>query len=338
MVLRPDDPANAGNTVSNPLVTRLGLQIPGFAYHGVTDAGIFDRVAQVARTAEQSGFDSLWTMDHLHQIDAVGDREEPILEAYTTLAALAAVTKTARLGVLVTACGFRNPALLAKMVTTIDLISHGRAILGIGAGWHEEEYRAYGMPFPPAGERLHQLSEAVQICRAMFTEYAPTFPGAHFTVSEALNNPLPITPGGPPILIGGGGEQVTIPLVARYADACNFFGAPATVRHKIGVLERACRAINRDPAEITKTWLGHVLIANSERELQIAVDRLSRLYRLYPRATLGFALCGSEREILNQLGDYLSVGVDGIIVTVLDPGDEEYVRRVGATMRKGLGV
>jgi F420-dependent oxidoreductase-like protein len=317
-------------------VTRLGLQLAGFSFPGVDDADIFGRVSEVARAAECVGFDSLWTMDHLHQIDAVGNQEEPILEAYTTLAALAAVTTSARLGVLVTACGFRNPALLAKMVTTIDVISGGRAILGIGAGWHEAEFRAYGLPWRPTRERLEQLAEAVQICRAMFRQFAPTFSGRYHQITRPLNVPGPIDPSGPPILIGGGGERVLIPMVAALGDACNFFGAPATVRHKIDVLERACESVGRDPGEITKTWLGHVLIADSEQELQAAVDRLGRLYHLSARATRGFALCGSEDDVLQQLAGYRAAGVDGVIVTVLDPGDVGYVQRVGATLRRGF--
>lgn len=315
-------------------VTRLGLQLAGFSFPGVTDAGIFDRVVEVAQAAERSGFDSLWTMDHLHQIDAVGDREEPILEAYTTLAALAAITETARLGVLVTACGFRNPALLAKMVTTIDAISGGRAVLGIGAGWHEEEYHAYGLPFPPPRERLEQLAETVQVCRAMFTRHEPEFDGRHFRIARPLNVPAPIGVGGPPILIGGGGERVTIPLVARYGDACNFFGAPATVRHKISVLERACAEIGRDPDEITRTWLGHVVLADSESDLQHGLDRLGRLFQQSPRAARGFALCGTEAEVLAQRDEYVAAGVDGLVLTLLDPGDTEYVRRVGTLLSR----
>jgi len=319
-------------------LTRLGLQFAGYSFPNVPDVDLFSRVAQVAGVAERSGFDSLWTMDHLHQIDTVGDREEPILESYTTLAALAALTESARLGVLISACGFRNPALLAKMVTTIDLISRGRAVLGIGAGWHEEEFLAYGIPFPPARERLEQLSEAVQICRAMFTEYAPRFAGTHFRVDDPLNIPPPISASGPPILIGGGGERVTIPLVARLGDGCNFFGAPATVRHKISVLERACNAIGRDIDEITKTWLGHVIVGDSEYEVQAGLDRLGRLYRQSPRAARGFALCGTEDEVLAQRDEYVEAGVDGFIVTMLDPGDTKYVQRVGKLLGGAPGA
>lgn len=317
-------------------VTRLGLQLAGYSFPYVADSHIFERVSQIAQLAENSGYDSLWTMDHLHQIDSVGDPEEPILEAYTTLAALATVTKSAQLGVLVTASGFRNPALLAKMVTTIDIISGGRTILGIGAGWHEEEYLAYGIDFPPIRERLAQLSEAIQVCRAMFTSHAPSFTGKYHQLAGALNVPRPVRPAGPPILIGGGGEKVLIPMVAQLGDACNFFGGPATVRHKIGVLEKACEAIGRDPAEITKTWLGAVIIADTEQELQVSLERLARLYALSPRAVRGFALCGAESDVLRQLGQYQAAGIDGVIVSPLDPDDEECIQRVGTTLRSAI--
>lgn len=317
-------------------VTQVGLQFAGYSFPATMDGALFQRVVDAAHTAEAAGFDSLWTMDHVHQIPSVGDREEPILEAYTTLAALAAVTSTARLGVLVTACGFRNPALLAKMVTTIDLISGGRAILGIGAGWHDEEFRAYGADFPPARERLAQLAEAVQICRAMFTEQAPRFHGKYFHIDEPLNVPAPLDPEGPPILIGGGGEQVLIPTVARFGDACNFFGGPATVRHKIDVLERACAAIGRDSGEIVKTWLGTAIVTESEQELHSAFDRLGGLLGVPPSAARGVALYGTPREVRRQVAEYRAAGVNGVIVTVLDPADLEHLHRVGTTLRAAM--
>jgi F420-dependent oxidoreductase-like protein len=317
-------------------ITRVGLQFSGYSFAGVTDDKLFQHVAEVARAAETAGFDSLWTMDHLHQIATVGGRDEPVLEAYTTIAALAAVTSVARLGVLVSACGFRNPALLAKMVTTIDVISGGRAMLGIGAGWHEEEYRAYGLDFPSPRERLAELAEAVQICRAMFTDYAPRFSGTYHSIDEPLNNPRPITPDGPPILIGGGGEQVLIPMIARLGDACNFFGGPATVRHKIAVLDRACAAVGRDTREITKTWLGHVIIAETEWELQEALDRLGTLLDLTPGAARGFALCGTGDEVRRQVQQYRAAGVEGFILAVLDPTDLAHLGTVGTILREAI--
>lgn len=167
--------------------TRVGFQYASFSFPGVPDHRMFEQILAIAQTAERSGFDSIWVMDHVQQIATVGEREDPILEAYTTLSALAMATETVGLGVLVTAGGFRNPALLAKMVTTIDIISKGRAILGLGAGWHGEEYAAYGMPFPPLGDRMRQLSETIQICRAMFTQSAASFQGKHFRLDGALS-------------------------------------------------------------------------------------------------------------------------------------------------------
>ncbi|MFE9928527.1 TIGR03560 family F420-dependent LLM class oxidoreductase [Streptomyces sp. NPDC005533] len=322
--------------MSRPAITKVGLQIPGYSFPGTMDNQLFDRVVEMAQTAEANGFDSLWTMDHVHQIASVGEPDEPILEAYTTIAALAAVTSTASLGVLVSCNGFRNPALLAKMVTTIDVISKGRAMLGIGAGWHEEECRAYGMDFQTTGERLKGLAEAVQICRAMFTEHAPRFSGTYHRIDEPINVPGPINPDGPPILIGGGGEKVLIPMVARYGDACNFFGAPATVRHKIDVLEKACAAVGRDSGEITKTWLGHAIITESEAELQEGLERLGTLLGRAPSAVRGFALCGTPAEVRRQIAEYRDAGAEGLIVTVLDPGDLEHLKLVGTTLREAL--
>ncbi|MEI5097682.1 TIGR03560 family F420-dependent LLM class oxidoreductase [Streptomyces sp. PmtG] len=322
--------------MSRPPVTRVGLQIAGYSFPGTMDNQLFDRVVEMAHTAEASGFDSVWTMDHVHQIASVGEPDEPILEAYTTLAALAAVTSSVRLGVLVSCNGFRNPALLAKMVTTIDVISKGRAILGIGAGWHEDECHAYGLDFQTTGERLKALAEAVQVCRAMFTEQAPRFSGAYHRIDEPLNVPGPINFEGPPILIGGGGERVLIPTVARYGDACNFFGAPATVRHKIDVLEKACATVGRDSGEITRTWLGHAIISESEAEVQESLERLGTLLGRAPSAVRGFALCGTRDDVRRQVAEYREAGVDGMIVTVLDPGDLDHLRLVGTTVREAM--
>jgi F420-dependent oxidoreductase-like protein len=324
--------------MSRPVLTRVGLQLTGYSFPGAMDSQLFERVLDAALAAEASGFDSLWAMDHVHQIPSVGDREEPILEAYTTIAALASSTAVARLGVLVSACGFRNPALLAKMVTTIDIISGGRAILGIGAGWFEEEYRSYGYDFPSVSERMKQLADAIQVCRAMFTQHAPRFSGKYHSIDSPRNVPRPLDPAGPPILIGGGGEQVLIPMVARFGDACNFFGGPATVRHKVKVLERACAAAGRSSADITKTWLGTAVITDSERELQGELEKLGTLLRVTPDAARGVALCGTREEVLHRVTEYRKAGVDGVIVNVLDSSDLEHLRRVGTTLREAMDV
>ncbi|HMC37032.1 MAG TPA: LLM class F420-dependent oxidoreductase, partial [Actinomycetota bacterium] len=249
-------------------VTRLGLQIPSFTYQSVSDTELFARVSDLATTAEESGFDSVWVMDHFYQIGMVGKVTEPMLEAYSLLPALAARTSRVRLGALVTGVTYRNPAHLAKIVTTLDVISSGRAILGIGAAWNEDEHRAYGFDFPLVRERFERLEEALRICRAMFREEAPSFQGKHYRIEGALNFPRPVQPGGPPILIGGSGEQKTLRLVAQYADACNLFGYAKTIRHKLDVLERHCKDVGRDPSEITKTRLGSLLVAPTHEEAE----------------------------------------------------------------------
>jgi alkanesulfonate monooxygenase SsuD/methylene tetrahydromethanopterin reductase-like flavin-dependent oxidoreductase (luciferase family) len=320
--------------VSTGPVTRVGLQLAGYTRPGVPDRDLFNGIVDTVLAAERSGFDSVWTMDHLHQISTVGEAEEPILEAYTTLAALAAVTSKVRLGTLVSACGFRNAALLAKIVTTIDVISQGRAILGIGAGWHEEEYRAYGFDFPSTRERLRQLENTVRTCRAMFTAAQGASPDGSFR--GAVNIPPPVQLGGPPILIGGGGEKVLLPMVAKLADACNLFGGPATVLHKITVLTNACIAIGRDPGEITKTWLGTAILVENEWELQPKLERLGALFKLSPRAVRGFALCGTPNEIRRQVAAYRRVGIDGIILNVIDSADIRHIERVGLVVREAM--
>jgi len=195
--------------VAAPLtpVARLGLQIPNFTFPGVADADLFETVAGIATTAEAHGFDSVWVMDHLYQIEMVGPKEHPMLEAYTLLSALAARTRRVGLGTMVTGVTYRNPALLAKIVTTLDVISSGRAILGIGAAWNDDEHAGYGFDFPTVKERMDRLEEALQIIRAMFTEPAPSFEGRYYRINRVLNNPKPIR-GRIPILIGG-----SVPIV-----------------------------------------------------------------------------------------------------------------------------
>src|SRR5438309_8625330 len=185
----------------------FGFHMPNHTFPGVPDDRLFDHIVEQARAAEAAGFDLVTVMDHFYQIRGVGPETAPMLEAYTTLAALATQTKRVKLGTLVTGVTYRNPALLAKEVTTLDVISKGRAILGIGAAWHEDAHLGYGFDFPTVKERMDRLEEALQIIRAMFTERAPTFEGRYYRIHQVLNNPRPIQKGGPKILIGGGGEK-----------------------------------------------------------------------------------------------------------------------------------
>lgn len=225
-----------------------------FGSYGSVDDGhaVFDRLSRAAEAAEAAGFDALSMPDHLQQNAVGGGPRSPMFEAYSVLGALAMRTSSARLLALVSPVTLRSPALLAKAVTTLDVLSGGRAVLGVGAGWDATEHEAYGLAFPGVGERMDRLDETLQICRALFGGPQATVAGTHYTVREAPNSPRPVA-GSIPILVGGGGERRTLDIAARYADACNVMGDAATARHKFDVLERHCQRIGRDPAQITKT-------------------------------------------------------------------------------------
>ena len=207
-------------------------------------------------------------MDHYHQIANVGPVTDPMLEAYTLLGGVAARTSRVALGAMVTGVTYRNPAFLAKVLTTLDIVSSGRAILGIGAAWNEAESRAYGYDWPSTSERFERLEDALQICRSMFTQRETTFRGRVHHVEGAINVPQPVQPGGPKILIGGGGEQKTLRLVATYADMWNGFGDAETIRHKLDVLRGHCEAVGRDFDEIVTTRLGTLIVAETADEAE----------------------------------------------------------------------
>jgi len=231
----------------------FGLQIPRFTWPG-GPAETRSRLAAIAAAAEEAGFTSLWVMDHLLQIPPVGPHWEEMLDSYTTLGFLAARTETVRLGTLVTGVTYRNIAHLAKIVATLDVLSGGRATCGIGAAWFEREHRAYGWRFPPRAERFAMLEDALELLPLMWGRGAPAYSGRTIEVAEAVCYPRPLQDH-VPILVGGSGEQVTLRLVARHADACNLFGDPDTVRHKVAVLHGHCARVDRDPAEIMVTNL-----------------------------------------------------------------------------------
>ncbi len=318
-------------------VTRLGLQIPNFTYAGVADDELFARVAAITGAAEESGFDSVWVMDHLYQIANVGPNTDPMFEAYTLLGALAARTRKVSLGTMVTGVTYRNPALLAKQVTTLDVVSGGRAILGIGAAWNEEEHAGYGFDYPPIGERMDRLEEALQICRAMFTEQAPTFAGAHYRIEDVLNNPRPLRAAGIPILVGGSGERRTLALVAKYADACNLFGDLPTMRHKLEVLERHCEAVGRDPAAITKTRLGGLVIADTMAQAQQRGQEMARARGMDEERYRGYVIAGDPDAVCEQVAAYFDAGLDGLVFNMHDAQDLEPVRLAGRALSAAFG-
>jgi F420-dependent oxidoreductase-like protein len=244
------------------------------------------------------------------------------------LGARAASTSSAELGTLVTGVTYRNPALVAKIITTLDIISGGRAVLGIGAAWHDEEHVGFGYDFPGAGERLDRLEEAVQICRAMFTEDAPSFHGRYYRVEQVRNVPRPLRPGGPPIMIGGGGERRTLRLVAQYADRCNVSGDLDTVRHKLAVLRDHCADVGRDAATITTTRLGSLFLTPSA---EAAAETRQLITGVAGADFVASATIGTEDDVTEQVAAILDTGVDEPIFN-LPYADAATVRRVGALL------
>ena len=236
---------------------RIGLQIPNFTWPGGPEK-IAATLAAIARTADDAGFYSLWVMDHFFQISVIGPPENDMLEGYATLGYLAGLTRRAKLGTMATGVIYRYPGILVKTVTTLDVLSGGRAYLGIGAAWNEQEAKGLGTPFPPLGVRFELLEEALQIARQMWSSNDGPYQGKHNQLTRTLCVPQPLSRPHPPILVAGGGEKKTLRLVAQYADACNLFGAPPAVAAKLAILQEHCTRLGRDFASIEKTSLGTV--------------------------------------------------------------------------------
>jgi F420-dependent oxidoreductase-like protein len=245
---------------------RFGLHISSFTGGG-GPATLAERVREVAGAAEAAGFSSIWVMDHMRQIPQVGRAWEDMLESTTTLGYLAAATSTATIGCLVNCVSYRNVALLGKAVATLDVLSGGRAWCGLGTGWYQAEHEAYGWPFPTVAERFELLEDALLLLPLLWGTGTPSFDGSRIRVPEAMCYPRPLR-GRVPILVGGSGERRTLRLVAQYADACNLFGGPDAVRHKVGVLGEHCADAGRDPASIEVTHLSTVLVARDPAELE----------------------------------------------------------------------
>jgi F420-dependent oxidoreductase-like protein len=283
----------------------FGLHLPSYTFPGSPPERLFERVADQARAAESAGFSLVTVMDHFYQIPGVGPVTDPMLESWTTLAALARETTTVRLGTLVTGVTYRNPAFLAKTATTLDVISGGRAMFGLGAAWNEQEHIGYGFDFPPVRERMDRLDEALTIVRAMFTEHQPSFTGPHYRIDQALNVPRPIQPGGPRIMVGGGGEQRTLRIAAKHADMTHWFPLGLEMlRHKSEVLEGYCAEIGRDPSTIERTMASPVIVAGSESEASDLVD-------LLPPERRPHVLAGTPEQMADKLRPYLDAGFTG---------------------------
>jgi F420-dependent oxidoreductase-like protein len=289
---------------------RIGLQIPDF--NGAGGAQQLGRhLAAVARTADQAGFDSIGVMDHFFQISMIGPPEQDMLEAYTTLGYLAACTSRARLLTLVTGAVYRHPGILAKIVTTLDVLSGGRAWLGIGAAWNEEESRDLGVPFPPIAERFERLEETLRICLQMWAGDETPFSGKHYQLERPLNHPQAISAPHPPIMIGGSGERKTLRFVARYAQACNLFLGPDLAR-KLDVLRAHCDTEGRDYDEIVKTCYFRFDVGeNGERAGQVT-DQLGALAEMGFQAAIGSVARVWEVRPLEVIGGEVIPAVAGL--------------------------
>ncbi len=257
---------------------KIGLQINRFTWKG-GDKIIGNKLAEIATTADKAGFYSIWVMDHFFQIEHIGEPQEPMLEAYTTLGYLAGLTKNAKLGTMVTGVIYRHPALLIKAVTTLDVLSNGRAYMGIGAAWNEQESTALGFSFPPLKERFERLEDALQMALRMWKGDDKEFAGKHVHAQWPMNHPQAISQPHPTILIGGGGEQKTLKLVAKYADACNLFARAGDeeLKHKIDVLKKHCQDVGRDFNEIEITVLEQVRPADGKIDAQEAIEKCKHL-------------------------------------------------------------
>jgi len=290
---------------------RIGLQIQSFTWPGGPSA-IGPTLARIAAQADEVGFDSIWVMDHFFQIRGVGRPEEPMLEGWTTLGFLAAHTRQARLGLMVGGVHYRHPGLWVKAATTLDVLSGGRAWLGIGAAWNEDESRALGFPFPSLGERFEQLEDTLRMAHGMWTGERGTgasLTGHRLRADRLLSSPQPISAPRVPIMVGGGGERRTLRLVALYADACNVFGTPETIARKFAVLDEHCTAVGRDPREIERSTLQNTSLTAAAGE-------------------------GSEtpERLIARLGDLSDAGADHVILTMPRPEDPATLELIGRSV------
>lgn len=326
-------------------MTTVALQVPRFSFEDASSAAFFPSLRDAVRVAESSGFDTAFVMDHFFQLPQVGQIDEPMPEAYALLSGLAAATETIRLGTLVTGVTYRNPALLAKTVTTLDIVSGGRALLGIGAAWFEQEHNALGFRFPPLSERFEHLSDALHICRAMFDHAQSSYGGIHHRIDGAWNVPRPVQHH-VPILVGGTGEKKTFRLAAEHADLLNINSAFAELPRKISALEGHLDTLGRNRSTISVSCLGSIVIAETaaEAERDLADLLASRgvdpsllsnpemRVKLLPRI-----FCGSPDQIVSQVREMRAIGIDGLVVNMpRGISDHDRIRLAGRTLRSAV--
>ncbi len=287
---------------------RVGLQVPNFTYPGGS-AHLGDQFGSIAQQAERAGFYSLWVMDHFFQIGMIGPAENDMLEGWSALAFAAGRTNHIRLGTLVTGITYRHPGILVKTATTLDVLSQGRAYFGVGAAWNEEEHAGLGVPFPPLGERFERLEETLRIAHQMWSGDEKPFEGKHYQLARPLNVPNSVQRSHPPIMIGGGGEQKTLRLVAQYGDACNLFGrmGEETLRRKLAILQDHCHAVGRPYSDIEKTALTTFNITRD-----------------------GANTTATPTQVLDELASLAALGFDHVILNGGAVHDPAYFDVVGA--------
>ncbi|GGN72795.1 putative luciferase-like oxidoreductase [Actinoplanes lobatus] len=308
---------------------RLGYQIPNFTYPGPAGE-LFDTVVAQAREAEASGFDTVLVMDHLYQLPGIGPAENAMLEAYTTLGALATATSTVQLSTLVTGNTYRNPALLAKTVTTLDVVSKGRAVLGIGAGWFEREHHDYGFEFGTYTERFERLEEALLIITPMLEGEPATLDGKWYQARGAMNNPR-VRPH-IPVMLGGGGERKTFRLAARFADHMNIICETDDLPRKVAVLRERCDEIGRDPATLATSYLVMGMVGETEQEVKELAESI-------PDDRRKRAIVGTVEQVAEQLHErVLGAGIDGITINLIRNGHRPgMIAQVGAALKPLVG-
>ncbi|NNE72706.1 MAG: LLM class F420-dependent oxidoreductase [Acidimicrobiales bacterium] len=299
-------------------MTRLGYQIPNFTYPNSSPADIFQSVVTQAKAAEESGFDRVFVMDHLYQLPGIGAHDEPMLECYTMLAALAQHTEKVRLSALVTGNTYRNPGLLAKTVTTLDHVSNGRATLGIGAGWFEQEHDAFGYEFGTFTDRFEKLEEALQIIIPMLRDERPSLDGKHYTADEIANSPAPISR--IPIMIGGSGEKKTLRMVAQYADESNLAsGELSEIPRKLDALAAHCERLGRDRSEIKVTKLLMGVVAPTMEEAEADLNEMGATKGWGPEIiemAKTILTVGDPDTVGEWLADAKATGIDGITISL----------------------
>ena len=320
-------------------MTRLGYQIPNFTYPGKDDAAIFPTVVAQAKAAEAAGFDRVFVMDHFYQLPGLGDPDDPMFEAYTILGALAQHTETVRLSALVTGNTYRNPAILAKTITTLDHVSGGRATLGIGSGWFELEHDAYGIPFNTFTERFEKLEEALQIIVPMLNGERPSLDGKHYQVTDAINSPAPLSK--IPIMIGGSGEKKTLRMVAQYADESNLTGPAEEIPRKLEALAGHCERLGRDRDEIKVTKLVMGVCAPTMEEANASIDEFVALHG-WP-AEVGdmyrqMGTVGDPDTFGEQIKAMIDAAIDGVTLNLCTVGhDPDMVALAGECADAAIG-